>query len=533
MTRGEAVAACLGAGALLLAWTQVRRYERTFTQAEIVLEADGCRIPATRVEPPGAPDTHGARAPLGAYLVLHGLAANRKLMMPVGVSLAEPGFPAYVVDLPGNGDNAEPFTFSRAERCAVAAARAVLQREGIGEKQLVLVGHSLGGAIAVRLSESFPDAGATVALSPAPEVLPPWFPRAFLTYPPAARVPGNLLILVAQLDLPFSQRSAAGIVERASRAGQPHGDGDARLVIVPRSSHTSVMFEHPAWLQIQSWLRRVQPGVSASAAAPNLAHVWIGLLGLVLVSPLVAGALAALLRCAPENHARVTAAQKRKRNWLRWSAAGFTAAVVLWLVSFILPAWLSNRTYFPLFLMVTGTLLWSETKLTTGAGPTTRSQLAASAPWRDILLGVAFALFVVLAFGWWLDRTIYDAWLNAPRWLRFAPLAAAAIPAALAEELMLEAPTRAGDPARWTTELRRHFNYFARRLLLWGAMLAGIFALGSGQILLLLAGVYMTAFTIGQRLAVDAVWRRTNSLAAAVAASAILAAWFLALFPLT
>jgi hypothetical protein len=72
------------------------------------------------------------------------------------------------------------------------------------------------------------------------------------------------------------------------------------------------------------------------------------------------------------------------------------------------------------------------------------------------------------------------------------------------------------------------------RLILWLACIFALYAFTSGQILVLILGLYLALVSIFQRLGCDAVRRRTGSPAAAAAFGAILDAWFIAaVFPLT
>jgi hypothetical protein len=64
-------------------------------------------------------------------------------------------------------------------------------------------------------------------------------------------------------------------------------------------------------------------------------------------------------------------------------------------------------------------------------------------------------------------------------------------------------------------------------------MLAAIFVLRSNQILIPLLALYLGLFSLFQRLAADAIRRRSSSALAAAVFSAILAAWYIAaVFPL-
>jgi len=72
------------------------------------------------------------------------------------------------------------------------------------------------------------------------------------------------------------------------------------------------------------------------------------------------------------------------------------------------------------------------------------------------------------------------------------------------------------------------------RLEIFLACTLAYYELRSGQVLIPLLAVFLALFSILQRLAADAVRKRTGSIAAAIIFSAILAAWFVAaVFPLT
>ena len=79
---------------------------------DLLIVAGSCHTPATILEPPA-----GVSA-IGSAIFLHGLGANRRTMMYLGDDFAGHGFRTYLLDLPGHGDNTDPFTFAKAEQCA-------------------------------------------------------------------------------------------------------------------------------------------------------------------------------------------------------------------------------------------------------------------------------------------------------------------------------------------------------------------------------------------------------------------------------
>ncbi|HEV8383617.1 MAG TPA: hypothetical protein VGQ11_02010, partial [Candidatus Acidoferrales bacterium] len=133
------------------------------------------------------------------------------------------------------------------------------------------------------------------------------------------------------------------------------------------------------------------------------------------------------------------------------------------------------------------------------------------------------------AFGAWMNLGLTDAWLNAPRWLRFPVILLACLPYALAEEWALPAPF-AGDRL---AKILRFLQFGAMRLLVWLSILIAVYVYSSGQVLLAVLVLYMGTFSALARLGADAVRRRTDSPAGAAVFTAILMAWFISsVFPL-
>jgi hypothetical protein len=144
------------------------------------------------------------------------------------------------------------------------------------------------------------------------------------------------------------------------------------------------------------------------------------------------------------------------------------------------------------------------------------------------LAAAALAFATFLAFGAWLNWQLDDAWLNAPRWIRFAALVPILWIFSYAEEVVL-GPVRIGK-----RRALRFAVFLLLRLELWVACVIGFYYLGSSQILLVILFTFLAQFSILQRLATDALRLRTGSATAAALFSAILAAWFIAaVFPLT
>lgn len=120
-------------------------------------------VPPIRLMP-GAEPYFRANGPVGC-LVLHGFASSPGEVRWLAQHLAEAGFSVYAPRLPGHGSS--PRDLGRARRrdwlLALLDAYALLRDQC---EQVVLVGHSLGGLLALRLSLDVPVAGVAVLGSP-------------------------------------------------------------------------------------------------------------------------------------------------------------------------------------------------------------------------------------------------------------------------------------------------------------------------------------------------------------------------------
>jgi hypothetical protein len=145
------------------------------------------------------------------------------------------------------------------------------------------------------------------------------------------------------------------------------------------------------------------------------------------------------------------------------------------------------------------------------------------------LLGAALLGFATfLAIGAWMNWQLSDAWMNAPRWLRFAGIVPFLWIYCFAEEVVLGPVHKRGARAA------RFGVFLALRLEIFLACVVAYYALANGQVLIVLLFVYLALFSILQRLAADALRSRTGAATATALFSAILGAWFIAsLFPLT
>ncbi len=281
-----------GAICLLLGTAWIRRSE--LPRKDFVLDAGSCRVPVTEYDPPANV------SPAGSAIVLHGLSANRRVMTYLSEDFAGHGLRTYALDLPGHGDNREPFTFPRAQLCANAAVETLIRNGKIDPRATVLVGHSMGAAIAIRMADREPVL-ATIAISPAPMKLP-------------MRMPANLLVFTAQFDIPPLAKEAKEL--QAAAGGDRNAPEDFAqlrafdLERIPFASHTSLLLDRRVAHRSELWaMRALFPNVATETLTLNvdlatyetfnfgrrrLAGAVLGLVGLVLLFPIAASAVVQL-----------------------------------------------------------------------------------------------------------------------------------------------------------------------------------------------------------------------------------------------
>jgi hypothetical protein len=142
------------------------------------------------------------------------------------------------------------------------------------------------------------------------------------------------------------------------------------------------------------------------------------------------------------------------------------------------------------------------------------------------MISAAFAgLVLFLLITAWFDLTFYEAWLTPMKWARFPFLLAVLLPYHFAEETVLGPPQAGKIWGRIGLAL-------SLRLITWGALMAGVLILHTGEILMGLLAVYMALFNLIQTGAMHIVHKGTGSAGAAALFDAILQAGFcLVIFP--
>lgn len=481
-----------------------------------ILIPDACRTPARVLQP--AP---GAAA--GAVVVFHGLSASAAVMEPIGQSFAAAGWRVYLLDLPGHGRSSERFSYAGAESCAAAAVDWLARTGAIERGETVLLGHSLGGAVAVRLAERFP-AAATIAISPALLALP-------------RRAPPNLLVLTAQFDFTPVKRRAAELVALAGGARQSADDFlDRRAVELRRVSgatHGGMILDPRVWKLAVDWSGRARaatPGAAAArlsqpaplaaknpiaAPAAALLATLAFLAGLVLLVAPVETLLARICGMKPVITQPAGIAWKTAVGY--WTLGSFLAVSSLGLTraaQWLRPVWLDGGDWAALVALVTGVVLLALSR---------RREAFRAQPW-ELLFAALAGIAILVIFAVALNPELVELADSPARLWRFFVLVPFTWPYFAAEEMIL------GAPRGW----KRLVLFLALRAVVWLAQAFAVLVFWRWGLLMILLVLEFLIVSVGQRLAADALRRRGADVPAAALFDAILAAGMLAsVLPLT
>ena len=477
---------------------------RGYVEKRVNAVAGACRADMTIIQKRDAP----VQTNSGAVVLFHGLAANKYIMRYLARSFAELGLTVYVPDLPGHGRTPGPFSAQNAEDCGRSLLRGLSARGLIVPDHTILAGHSMGGAIALRLAPEFRPAGV-IALSPAPMKAAHGVTPEKLLYHDAPRILPNTLITAGQFE-------PEGLAGNAADLAAGKSDPTIQFHSLAGQSHVSVLFSPGAARMAQAWAARAL-NMSNPARVPSLLYLGGGLLGFLGILLLSGPFLRELATLAPEE----APANSQMRETVR-----FLAEIVL--VSFAVVFLL--RHFVPLralrlfegdylasyFLLAGAILLLLHLKLAL-------KKLAAK-PGAVLSVAVGALILHLLVTGWF-DLTVTSAWLTLQRWERFPLFFLAAFVFLYALEILLGPVI---DPRK-----RLGIDYLAI-LLAWLVLVFGTLVLHSGQILVVLLMPYFVLFFLFMRLGARLVRQRTASATAAAVFGAILLAGFsLVLFPLS
>jgi alpha-beta hydrolase superfamily lysophospholipase len=516
---------------------------RPYHEKTYLIEAGGCRLETTVFEvgprPPGQTTARSANSSSAGTLVLfHGLAANRKIMNYLAEGFALEGLRVFVPDLPGHGRTAGPFSAERSEQCGENLVRELRSRGLAPPGSTILAGHSMGGAMAIRIAGRVPVAGV-IALSPAPMRPGHGATAETLLFPDAPALPANSLVMNGTLEPEKLRGNARDLL-------QPGRDVNSRYELLPGVTHGGIILSAAALQVAQRWAATAlqnaardistHGGEEASIAAGSLPSrlpllgFTLGFVGLLLIAPPFLREIAAMSASGTKEIQRRGETQREDGNSsvALWRAV-LEIVVVGILVAEVLRYWTPLRLvrlfegdYLAGYLLLVGLALC-------GLHWKAFINVIEFRTWAALgaLLG---GVILVLLFTAWFELSLSEAWLNAARWQLFPLLFISLIPCLVAEEILL-GPIAAEKTAK--SNAHRLLLATLYRLLLWLPLVFGILILHSGEILMVLLVAYFFLLSVLQRRGMDVVREVTGSAAAAALFGAILlAGFFLVIFPL-
>ena len=486
-----------------------------YREATVVVGAGGCQMVTDVID-----QGNDAR---GFVVLFHGLAANKKIMSYLARGFAAENFRVFVPDLPGHGRTPGPFSFERAETCADSLVRELIARRAIDPQRTIIAGHSMGGAIAIRVAARVPVAGV-VAVSPAPMRAAHGVPPDMLPYTSPPVLPPHTLAISAQFE-------PLGIRELTQDLITGDAAATGKYLFLPRATHVSVLFDGRVVRASQEWSAEAlhfpaEPGIASHA--PLIGSL-LGLAAILLLAGPFARETVTMQSvgtepaqapaAAAQNADVLLAAPSVARVLLEMVAASFLAVVLLRLWNPLSFVRLYNGSYFASFLLIVGLVLLLLHYKSLRSLFVTRIAI--------VLLAATSGLLLHFLFTGWLDVSFSESWLTLARWARFPVIFVAALAGLLAEELLL-------GPVSARRGVRRVSLAMGLRLIAFVVLVFGIFVLHSGAILIILLAVYLALFSLFQRLGMDVVHHQTGSAIAAAAFGAILLAGFcLVIFPVT
>lgn len=439
------------------------------------------------------------RQPVGGAVLIHGLAANRGVMLPLAEALAASGWQVYLPDLAGHGSSRASFGYEKAEQDLRGWIAELDAAEAPQLRPQLIVGHSLGGALAVRLGGSMRI--ATIALAPAPMVLPKQWPPA-------------LLVVTGQQDLPWILDSTAQLAARMRRTASTQTTPCRSQTFYLRwATHASVLVDPRVWRLVAEWARCAQ-----GAGSPCLGDLlWCplsllggavsGLVGFLL---LVAIVLRPQRRTRPRSNPVGDFLRRRASLWVRWGLALVLAVCAV--------GWTgADRRWAPVGLQDGDWLAWvgglAGMFLLVSLPGDAVEGLAGDWSLARILVAVLVAAALVAGVAGWLRWCLLMSW-SSLRLLRLVVLAVYLFPYFLAEEAVL---------ARESAATRRRM-FWTLRGIAWLALVFSVWVFWSAGVILILLTVELALVGLLQRWVADRVLQRGWGVPAAAVVTTLLAA---------
>ena len=197
----------------------------------------------------------------GVAVFFHGNAGHVGSRGEVGARLSELGLDALLLDYRGYGLSEGSPSETGLRRDAEAAYRSALERSGVPPRNLLVVGNSLGSAVAAWLAAERP-VGAAVLVGPFTDAasvgrraypfLPAWAfeweGNRFETAPAVARLRVPLLVAAGTRDRIVAPEESRAVYEAAA--------GPKRWLLIEGADHVGTLLHPVLWRELASFADR-------------------------------------------------------------------------------------------------------------------------------------------------------------------------------------------------------------------------------------------------------------------------------------
>jgi pimeloyl-ACP methyl ester carboxylesterase len=486
------------AGILLLMLGAILTFvpSRQYMERRYVADTGTCRVD---LEVVSRKDFRDGSQP-GSVVLLHGLSGNKVVMNYLARALADQGLRVYLPDLPGHGRSPGPFTPEYAETCALSLLRGLAARGLLIPDRTVIVGHSMGGAIALRVAGKFRPAGV-IAISPAPMREGHGVTSEKLLFHSVPPIPPNTLILTGQLEPSWLTANAADLVTAS-------GDASVEYRSVPLNSHVSVLYSPTVARETQAWAAKLVK-LPLTTQLPTRGGLLGGMLG-------IAGILLLAGPFVREATGKAEAEQTMASGTPDWLRAMLEFAAVSIGAVLLLRYWIPLKgmhafegDYLASFFLLVGIMSMSL------HGKLAREQFRTQG--RALLGAASAGILLHLLLTGWLELTLTGAWATRERWARFPFYLMGSFVFLYALEVLL-------GPVGTERRAQRYAKWLAMMTLTWLALAGGLLYLHSGEILLVLLAPYFAGFFVSMGLGAQLVRSLTGAAGAAALFGAILLA---------
>lgn len=480
---------------------------KTYREKTYLIPSGGCRLETTIVDKQGG-------TPQGTVVLFHGISANKKIMFYIAHGFAEQNLRVFVPDLPGHGHSPGPFSPQRAEECSEALVSGLISRGMLNPDRTIVAGHSMGGAIALQVGAHIPVAGV-VAISPAPMQSAHGVSPEKMLFHYSGPWPQHFLVISGSLEPKSIRENASDLVSSRKDSAQDEE--------IPGATHVSILFSSGTVRSFQDWTSKTLQ-LTGSPGLPSRRQLYgaiAGFLGLLLLANPFLREMTGSKASSKQDSQQPEAGSPIP--WIRLLLEVAAAALITVALLRSFPPWRSVHLFEGDYLATFFVILGIVMLLLHGKSLRTQFSLRRVALLKALLAGLI--LFLLLSA--WFELSIYEAWATAARWARFPLLFALLLPYHFAEEICL-------GPADAAKFGRRGAAGLSLRLALWVALVAGVFYLHSGEILLVLLVPYFALLFVLQRRGMDIVRQETGSAAAAAVFGVILLAGMcMVIFPIT